>query len=265
MRKIHFIILGFMVVSCGSGEEETKTNSDDSSSVAIVPVDTVVNPEIMYTDIDLDRLFAKAGSKDGNLFIIDSAYIANHAKADESSKLTGSEAKLLMSSIVEETAEWKVDEIADFIFFDSLRANEAVDEYLEAIDIGMTARSEGAIADLLEINDSTTLLLWVIDYNSYEACPYGWGIDLFGSLFVNDRFVNTALIAESSGGADAPVWGETLVTATINNGIIDQHQRDRYGDVDEEDNEIITMNYKDHQLKIVNGKLVRTFSDREKL
>ena len=117
MRKIHFIILGFMVVSCGSGEEETKTNSDDSSSVAIVPVDTVVNPEIMYTDIDLDRLFAKAGSKDGNLFIIDSAYIANHAKADESSKLTGSEAKLLMSSIVEETAEWKVDEIADFIFF----------------------------------------------------------------------------------------------------------------------------------------------------
>jgi hypothetical protein len=130
------------------------------------------------------------------------------------------------------------------------------------------ARTEASAMQLVNLNDSADLFLWVLDYSSYEACPYYSGTTIYGSLFVNRKFKNTAAIGDISGGGDPPVWGGTLITSNIRENRIEIRELQEFGDemYDEETEEYEILETRDeyhHILEIVDGYLKETETDYE--
>ncbi len=125
----------------------------------------------------------------------------------------------------------------------------------------MMARSEASAVQLISLDDSTDLFLWLVDYSSYEACPYSAGKSIYGSLFVNKEFRNTALIGDESGGGDPPVWGSTIITSEISSEVIKLLEVQEFGDEDENYEEVISRDEYHHLLKIQDGYLVETETD----
>ena len=87
--------------------------------------------------------------------------------------------------------------------------------------------------------------------------PYYDGTSIFGTLFVDNIATSTTLLGESSGGGDAPVFSEALMTSEITNESISSVKKEIYGEEDENgiensttDITIIRLNIGDDEFKM---------------
>lgn len=109
------------------------------------------------------------------------------------------------------TPDWV---IKDFIKIDSLKQINKYQEYSQTLDLGMTQFSEAYALNQFKL-DSINCYTWCIDHSSVEACPHGYGTEVFISFVQKDSVVACYQIAEISGGADAPYWSERNKFASI--------------------------------------------------
>lgn len=237
--------------SCGGNSTSTTTQSNDSLNTAVSNDSISVLEEKI--SIDLPMLLAKYPKAKSFPYKADSIYF-DDLITDFSSPLTGQEVLFLSQSMVSISFAYGTHSIEDFVFIDSLKAIDKYDGYVDTLDLGMTKESDAAVVDKLVLNDSTTLLLWYINYSTYEACPYGHGAYLFASILQNESVISCVQLGENSGGADAPYWGSTLTTFKLTNtGAKITKINTNGGDEDEEGNEIVERSSEKFELILVDN------------
>lgn len=246
--KIHLatIALGLLLTSCG-GESGTPAGDSDTTKTDTV----VVIPNIT---IDVPSLLAKYPAVSAVPFNQDSAYLAEMEMSD-SAKLRADEVRFLSFNFVESDLSYSgKSSIDDALFFDSLKTAGGYESYVEVLDIGMMKDANAYAAQHIALDDSTGLLLWYVDFGTYEACPYFSGKTLYASVFRNNEVKSCTLIGESSGGGDAPYWSETQILFSVENGKMIATKTDRNGgDTDEEGNDIVSESLVTYELVIVDG------------
>jgi hypothetical protein len=238
--------LGILLSACGGESDVVNTTTDttqtDTTAVAV--------PNI---DIDESALLAKYTGV-SLPFAQDSAYLDDMAMA-ESSKLTADEVRYLSYNFLENDMSYSgKSTIDDVLFFDSLKTNDAYEEYLEILELGMMKDANAFAAQKIALDDSTELLLWYVDFGTYEACPYFAGKNLYASVFRNNAVRSATLVGENSGGGDAPYWSSTLTLFSVENGKMQAVKKDlNGGDTDEEGNDIVSESVITYSLEIING------------
>ncbi|MCB0478646.1 MAG: hypothetical protein KDC84_10805 [Crocinitomicaceae bacterium] len=242
--KILFLtpIFVFFFISCSnsdSGTEKSEVQSTDSSEVvADTLADSVVIPELSE---DLVSLLQKKTKEYDLPFELDSVGFAKLSEAIDK-RLNSKEIKLLSQNLLDheytEEVNWRVEHL---LKMEERKRKGGYEEYLNSLDIGMLRDIEASMGPILRIDEHSFMILWKIEYGSYEACPYYSGTLIIASLVYQNELKNSILVGEVSGGADAPVWGDTEVYSTIDSKGIRSIRKDRSceGEEDEEGNEII--------------------------
>ena len=93
------------------------------------------------------------------------------------------------------------------------KMNGTYQEYVDGLDL---AELKDAIARPVGMIDMDTsyLFLWVIDYSSYEACPFYSGLELYASI-VNIKGVRCYYLGISESSGDPPMFAETKSSVKI--------------------------------------------------
>jgi len=234
-------LLAFAVISCGGdAAEETDNNTNEADSVAM---DTVASPiEIPPMDETLTAICDRTIETKNIPFVIDSIYIEDYVtyESDDPDNLTSEEVKYLTPDFLKnEPTEYSNYTVKTFYRLDSMKNNNTYDDYVNSLDIGMMKDIDAYLCDKIIVNDSTFILLWAISYGSYEACPYSSGTVIFGTYVLNNSVKNVAVVGESSGGGDPPVWGDTFISSEITEEGISCDKIDRFGEEDYETGEEI--------------------------
>jgi len=242
------VVLVLFVLSCNNNEEissDEKGNNIDQDSLL---TDNLIVDTLIEIDVDPDRieintadLLAKATETFSLPLLIDSTFIEKYALTGEESayNLTYKEAKHLGFDSPEadlvSAGSWRIN---TFINIDSMKSVGAYEDYLESLDLGQARYCIGQVIGSLAINSQSQMLIWNLDYATYEACPYGYGTYVFGTIFTNGVSINTCLLAEESGGGDPPSWGESYMQSEIVDTTVTVLSLDtwgEYGDDGEDD------------------------------
>jgi hypothetical protein len=238
MKKLFILsVCAFIVVSCGGNTEESTTNNEDGVSVDTTAADSltvdtlVLEEDPTRINIDVAALLNKAEETFELPFSVDSTFISDLSEeGDSESNLTNAEAQYLNHTWAERNGIGMDSyDVNIFIDLDSLKIKGEYEEYQETIDIGMARYSNANVIGKVVVDETLTMLIWSTDYATYEACPYGYGTCVFGTLFNKNIGLNTIVLGEISGGGDAPYWGGTAVTSKIKEGYVYYHKVEESG------------------------------------
>lgn len=238
IKPIIPFLIGLLLLSCG-GETVNSENGEefisDSLSIDSASVDTLIELEIdpNRPEIDVEKLLAKTNQEFELPLLIDSTFIEKYALTGEDAKynLSSKEAKYLSFSFTEgdlvSGGGWRIN---TFIEIDSIKKAGKYEGYLNQLDLGQARYCIGHVIGKVAMNTQTTLLLWNLDYATYEACPYGYGTYVYGTIITNGVGSNTCLIAEKSGGGDPPSWGDTYMQSELTDSSLTTFCLDSWGE-----------------------------------
>lgn len=192
--------------------EETQPVITDSvpqtDSIAKIP------EEIVVPDPEAEKLLAKFTKDEKFPFVLESKKVEQLTKGKE---LSGAEVKLLTKKIRDNGPNSEGSfMLASFFKIDSIKSHKQYDDYVASLDIGQMKESKCFVLSKIMLSDVDYVLFWMNDYSTYEACPYGWGKVVFATAIHKSNIGETIVFAEHSGGADAPVSGETRIKGTLN-------------------------------------------------
>ncbi len=253
-QLIYLIGLGLLLTACGGESTTASTNSDTTQTDTTV----VMLPNIA---IDLNALLSKFTTSTNEPFLQDTLYLAEYVSMSDTTALTTDEIKYLSYNYIENEMSFSgKSSIDDAMFFDSLKANKEYEGYIEVIDIGMMKDAKAYVAQKVVLDETTSLLLWFVDYGTYEACPFASGKVLYASVFQNNEVKSCTLVGEDSSSGDAPYWSSDMTLISISKNKITAVKTERNGgDTDEEGNEITFEASTEFELTIdVNGVWVVT-------
>lgn len=111
----------------------------------------------------------------------------------------------------------------DFYKIESYKNKGKYQNYLDSLDIGMTQDAHCHAIGKMEFGDSLALLIWQLNYESYQACPYFTGAHIFGSIVSKGEIKRTMQLAGYESAGDPPISSQTYQLFRIShNGIIDR-------------------------------------------
>lgn len=222
MKKLFFVLLPIStLVACSGNAETTDTHDDvsmDTTSVDSLTIDSLALENPDRIKIDVSKMMAKASEEYSLPLTIDSTFIADLDTDgnNEEGNMTNAEAIYLSFDFVDnDPTSMASYDVETFIRLDSMKIRGEYEDYQDHLDLGQARFSNASVIGKVSINENQTMLIWTTDYATYEACPYGYGTCVFGTLFHDNVGQNTVLLGEISGGGDAPYWGSTLVTSKI--------------------------------------------------
>lgn len=232
------LFLSLYLFSCGSSSidasvennsEQPDTTKVDSVIEEVIEIEVDPNRNV----IDVEKLFSKAKTTFELPLKIDSTFLEKHAVTGEESRynLSSEEAKHLGFSFpndanLSSSESWQ---IRKFIQIDSFKQINKYEEYLAGLDIGQTKYAIANVFGKVKVNDITEILLWSTDYATYEACPYGYGTYIFGTIFTNFTATQTTILAQKSGGGDPPAWGDDYLESEITDSTIAIYRLEKWG------------------------------------
>jgi hypothetical protein len=193
------------------------------------------------TSKDLDTLRAMPDDLIGRVNnTLNAPYMLDHKKIEaldqSDNELSQQEVSLLTEHLVEnEDFGFIKYRIESYIEVHKMIDSIGEEEYLENIDLGMTRNCDAYVNEKVILSDKRTLLIWSLDYSTYEACPYYSGTYVLATMCVDGKVSHTVFVGESSGGGDAPVWSSIEMSSTITNDVIDVKFVEEVGGMDEED------------------------------
>lgn len=86
-------------------------------------------------------------------------------------------------------------------------------EYVDGLDLAELKDAVARPVGMINL-DTSYIFLWVIDYSSYEACPFYSGLELYASI-VNLNGVNSYYLGIDESSGDPPMFAETKSSITI--------------------------------------------------
>ena len=134
--------------------------------------------------------------------------------------------------------------LSQFAFIDSLKSVERYEHYLDnEIHEGMVRVSEAFEIEHIKINSNTSLFLWGLYFESYEACPYSSGQYVMGTFIQNKKPTSVAVLGGSYSAADAPYSFDKKTSTMINGSAIEILYTETQGDDKEEESKSQTIDY----------------------
>lgn len=236
-----------LLLSCNeTNKNEVQEGRSDTTQIVVedtINTDTliIIKQSDLREEIDVSKLLVKSNQSFELPLLIDSTFIEKYALQGEEAEynLTYPEAKYLGFEFPDgdlvSGGSWRIN---TFINIDSMKSVGAYEDYLESLDLGQARYCIGQVIGNITINPQSQMLIWNLDYATYEACPYGYGTYVFGTIFTNGVGTNTCLLAEDSGGGDPPSWGEGYMQSEITDTTITVLNIDtwgEYGDDGEDD------------------------------
>lgn len=109
----------------------------------------------------------------------------------------------------------------DFYQIAEAKANGKYHELKKDLDIGMTENAQCKSIGRLEFGDSMSIVIWEIEYKSFDACPFFTGHHVLGSLIKDGKVISCMQLASHESSADAPMSIEMFqLTSIASNGVI---------------------------------------------
>lgn len=183
MRVLIIFLFSFLLIACGTESKKFNENKVNSKTISkAIPA-------------------------------VDSAFLHELSQEFEfESKLSGDSVQLLSSVLSQLKVNghfYKV--IPDFLRIDSLKRNGLYETYLRKMDIGFLQNAEAYFLKSVQLNSQEEGKIWFIKYNSYEACPYYHGVDVFLSLYEDQTIKTTIQIGSNYSVIDPPMAFESIL------------------------------------------------------
>lgn len=235
MKKLFipfFILCG--IISCDNSTIKIDASLDKPTKQESGSDDAV------NTSKDLDTLRAMPDDLIGRVNnTLDVPYVLDHKKIENldqsDNKLTQHEVTLLTEHLVlHNDFRYFKYRIESYFQFHHLKDSIGEDAYMEDIDLGMTQNCDAYVNKKVNLTENTSLLIWSLDYSTYEACPFYAGTYVLATMCVDGKISHTAFIGESSEGGDAPVWSSTEIFSSITYEGIDVTCVEETGGMDDE-------------------------------
>lgn len=148
-------------------------------------------------ELSLDRVFMK----DSTL---------NHTKH----KLSLKEVRLLAQNFSkDELTEINEYYLKDYFKIEQSKLDNKYKAYTDSLDIGMMQDANCFALGKIDLGDSLSILIWKINFASYEACPYYSGTHFMASVIYAKQVIQTIQVACDESAADAPFSSSTFQEA----------------------------------------------------
>ena len=160
-------------------------------------VEPIVEPVVEIGD-QLQAIIGKSDTTYSLPAAVDTNFVHNigfFERSDESamSYLNG---QYLTEQLLESSPTFNGEYyIKIFCELDSLKSVGAYEEYVRNLDIGMMQVADAFVEGIIQLDDQKQILLWSINYSTYEACPFASGAAVYGTLLDNYEVKNTMLLA----------------------------------------------------------------------
>ena len=186
--------------------------------------------------------------------LIDSSYIDNAFKTrSEDGTLRIDDVKILCPGYDTLTNNRYFFMLNQFVFIDSLKSAERYEHYLDnEIHEGMVRVSEAFEIEHIKINNNTTLFLWGLYFESYEACPYSSGYYILGTFIHDNKPSSIAILGKDYGAGDAPYFADERTESMINGSAIEIFYKETQGDDEGEESKSQTIEY-----LLIEGHLIK--------
>lgn len=244
MKKLfYFALCGlpFLFVNCGGNDASENTSNTDSLTTDTSFADTLTLVPVR-TSIDVTALLERVDTIFTLPFSLNEEDVESWSmEAGYESDLSNGEVQHLAFEITDnDYSNYAMFSISEFADLDSMIIKGEYDDYVENLDLGEVESAYANLIGRINLSENQFLLLWSTDYSTVQACPYGHGFYVWATLFTNEIAINTTLIAENSGGADAPYWNSRTISCSITSKKIELQIVDgEGGEMDEETDEEI--------------------------
>ena len=193
LKKIIYLgFVGTLFSSCS-----TSSSQEVSTESAKIEYPSEINKFVnLFSDLDTDlHIYAK--------------FIEDSTRNTSKNKLNLKQVQLLSQNLSkDEMTEINDYYLKDYFKIEKAKQNKSYDKYLEKLDIGMMKDANCFVVGKIELGDSVSLLIWKMEFTSYEACPVYYGTNFLATVISNKTVVQTLQIACDETAADAPFASE---------------------------------------------------------
>ena len=203
---LSFALLTLLLVSCIG--KEIKSSPDENA---------VVYPQLVGERLDDDFPLMQIPYKIDSVFFENDSAV-NYEKGNMSIDLV----KLLSKSLAsDEASDRERYYLNDFYQIAEAKENSTYEKLKNSLDIGMTENASCKSIGRVEFGDTMAVLVWEINYKSFDACPFFSGHHVLGTLIKNGNVISCMQLASHESSADAPMSIELFQLASISEkGII---------------------------------------------
>jgi len=245
-----------LITSCSSDPSDKEIVTAKKDSI----VDSIaVQQEIIESNPALDSLTNLFSKTEVLPFSIEAK---NIEKIKLGKKLKSKEVNMLTQSIVKNDLFMDVEyAVEKFNTIDSVKAAGHYEEWQNGLDLGAVKFSEAYCISQIKTGENSSLLFWMLDYSTVEACPYSYSKTIYATAIYKNKITETIVFAEQTGGGDAPISfdGALNGTLTIDAKIILSLRNEL--DSDEPKIEITEGNY---EIELKEGKFIFTKEEKKK-
>lgn len=189
-----FILLSListLFISCNTSSQEVSTETTKVEYPS--EINKFVN---LFADLDAD-------------IQINAKFLEDSTRNTSKNILTLKQVKLLSQNLSkDEMTEINDYYLKDYFKIETAKQSKSYEKYLEKLDIGMMKDANCFAVGKIELGDSVSLLIWKMDFTSYEACPVYYGTNFLATVIAGKEIVQTLQIACDETAADAPFASE---------------------------------------------------------
>lgn len=259
MRTLSFLLfVSFLVLtSCSSDVPEKRfVTVPKQDSVK----DTVVAPlEVIAPNPSLDSLISLFTTTETLPFTIVAKDIE---KIKLGKKLRRKQVNMLATSVVKSDLFMDVDyAVEKFNIIDSVKALGKYEEWKQQLDMGAVMYSKAFCITHIKIGENASLLLWMLDYQTEDACPFSYSKTIYATSIYKNKIGETIVFAEQTGGGDAPISFDGVLNGTLTNDLKFMLSQKNELDNDEPKIEINEGNY---ELELKEGKFIFTKEEKKR-
>jgi hypothetical protein len=193
MKLIHFVFAILFLNSCGSNEKKdlSETPKDHPQTE---------NFEVVYPD-EFNSLVSKLKPQ-GFPFKVDSAYL----KKMDASRFTliDNPTALRLFSNFKASEKYKSYYFEELMAMNLRKQNSTYESYVAQLDLAMLKDVNAYAMARLEHKD-TGVVIWGIEYSSYEACPYYTGWEIYTSVINQGKVISCVKVGGAEDSGDPPV------------------------------------------------------------
>lgn len=224
------LFLGLSLTACDQGQTSP-------TEVSLSSADSIAYSPLVYENLSAFPTLDQPLQLD-HAFFSDST--RNSTKATLPMELVREFASKLGS---DEESKQQIYYINDYLKIQTSKEEEEYEDYLKTLDIGMTRDAQCFGLGQLRYGDSVGIVLWKINYASFDACPMYEGSHILASLYLHGELLSTSLVAQTETGSDTPMgyeantYSKWLKNGTVNlqtsiitreaNKVIEQQQKKR--------------------------------------
>ncbi len=209
-----FSLLIYGLTSCGDTTDD-KSATNDSGFVS----SGTDNAQEPVTDIDtLAEMPSEISDRVNKT--INFPYLLNQDAIDNlelsDNVLSQEEVELLSQYLIVHPGFSDIESRLDSYFrFNQLIDSIGEDAYDNQIDLGMTQYFDAYLHYRVNLTEKKYLLIWSLDYGTYEACPYYAGQYILATMCADGKISNTVFIGEDSGGGDPPYMSSVYAGSDV--------------------------------------------------